>query len=80
MYGELNANKLASDMLDLTLFGCVNLGDRSYSPGIQCMIDLPHVVPFTLFCRYYGGKSNCEFTSPYGGHAFGAGLRVMVSL
>jgi len=80
MYGELNATKLASDMLDITLFGCVNLGDRSYSPGIQCMIDLPRVVPFFLFCRYFGGKSNREFTAPYYGHAFSEGLRVMVSL
>jgi len=80
LYGELSGTKLASGLVDATIFGCVNLADGSYSPGGQCTIDLPGVVPFTLFTRYFGGREKREFTTPYGGNALQMGLRVMVML
>jgi len=79
-YGEISGTELLSTTLDVSLFALINLADLSYSPTIQCTIDLPGVLPFTIFARYFGGRSDREFTSAFGGSAWQVGARIVVDL
>jgi hypothetical protein len=63
-------------MLSASLFGFSNLADRSYSTTMQLTVDLPGVLPFTVFGRYYGGRKHREFTNAFGGDAISLGLRI----
>jgi hypothetical protein len=79
-YAEISATRLLSSRLDCSLFGFINCADGSYSPTLQGTFDFPGVVPFTVFVRYFGGPTDREFTSAYGGKAWQCGLRILVSL
>lgn len=76
LYGELSGVNLWNSMLAIALFGYGNLADRSWSATIQSTIDLPGVLPFTVYGRYYGGRDGREFTNVFGGNAFSMGLRI----
>jgi hypothetical protein len=76
LYGEISGVNLANSMLAVSFFGFSNLADHSYSTTMQCTIDLPGVLPFTVFGRYYGGKKYREFTNAFGGDAISVGLRI----
>lgn len=77
---EISGNSLWSSMMDLSIFGFINLADFSFSPTIQSTFDFPGVIPFTVYLRAFGGKDDREFTSLYKGPAWQAGLRIRVEL
>jgi hypothetical protein len=76
LYGELSGINLLNSMLSMSFFGFGNLADRSYSTTIQSTLDLPGVVPFTMYGRYYGGRENREFTYAFRGKTFSMGMRI----
>jgi hypothetical protein len=75
-YGEVTGTNLLGSVLAISMFGYSNLGDGSFSTTLQATIDLPGVLPFTVFGRYAGGASDREFTSMTGGPALGGGVRI----
>jgi hypothetical protein len=79
-YSEISATGLLATTLDLSAFILINLADRSYSPTIQGTFDFPGVLPFTVFVRYFGGKSDREFTGAFGKNAWQIGARIVVNL
>lgn len=78
-YGEISANNLLQSRLDATLFSIVNAADESFSATLQGTFDLPGIIPFTLYTRYFGGKDDREFTFRYGQNSLQAGLRIIAS-
>jgi hypothetical protein len=76
LYGELSGVNLWNSMLAVAFFGFGNLADRSWSATIQSTLDLPGVLPFTIYSRYYGGRERREFTSAFGGTALSMGMRI----
>jgi hypothetical protein len=76
LYGEVTGTNLVNSTLAVSLFGFGNLADRSYSTTLQLTLDLPGVLPFTVYGRYYGGRADREFTRSFGGTAWCGGLRV----
>jgi hypothetical protein len=75
-YAELTGINLIRTTAAVSLFGFANLADGSFSTTLQFTIDLPGVVPFTVYGRYYGGGEDREFTQAFGGQAAGGGLRI----
>jgi hypothetical protein len=75
-YAEISTVRLFTSALGASVFGYANLGDGSYSATLQLAFDLPRVLPFTVYGRYFGGKEDREFTSVYGDRAFQAGIRI----
>ncbi|MBN1309691.1 MAG: hypothetical protein JXA18_17350 [Chitinispirillaceae bacterium] len=75
-YAEITGTSLLNSMLAISLFGFGNLADRSFSATLQFTLDLPGVLPFTVYGRYYGGRDDREFTRVFGGSAAGAGARI----
>jgi hypothetical protein len=75
-YAEITGVNLVASRMAVSLFGYGNLADGSYSTTLQCTFDLPRILPFTVYGRYYGGRSDREFTRAFGGSALGAGLRI----
>jgi len=76
LYGEVTGTGLLGSILSMSLFGYGNLADASYSATLQGTIDLPGVLPFTIYGRYFGGRQDREFTRPFGGEALCAGMRI----
>jgi hypothetical protein len=79
-YAELSGTGLLKSTFGVSLFGIMNLADLSYSPTLQCSFDLPRIVPFSLYARYFGGRKNRELTSAFGGSGWQLGLRIVVEL
>jgi hypothetical protein len=77
-YAELSGANLFSSLFNCSIYGFINLADRSYSTTLQGTFTLPRLVPITVFARYFGGNSDREFTSSFGGKAWAGGLRIMV--
>ncbi|MBN1982020.1 MAG: hypothetical protein JW795_10835 [Chitinivibrionales bacterium] len=77
-YAELSTTKLCTPVLGFSIFGCVNGADRSYSLTTLFSFDIPGVLPFSLYGRYFGGRQDREFTTVYGGSTLQAGVRVRV--
>jgi hypothetical protein len=75
-YGEVTGTNLLGSILAISMFGYGNLGDGSYATTLQATLDLPGVLPFTVFGKYFGGGNDREFTSLTGGPALGGGLRL----
>jgi hypothetical protein len=75
-YGEVGAVNLLSAVFSPTVFTYGNLADGSFSTTLLLTFDLPGVLPFTVYGRYYGGGNDREFTRAFGGQATGAGLRI----
>jgi hypothetical protein len=75
-YGEVTGVNLLKSMLAISAFGYGNVGDGSFSTTLQLTLDLPGVLPFTVFGRYFGGQKDREFTSLTGGQALGGGVRI----
>lgn len=79
-YGEIAGTALLGGTTAVALFGFINIADGSFSPTLQSTFDLPGVIPFTVFTRYYGGPLDREFTALFGGRVWQGGLRILVSL
>jgi hypothetical protein len=77
-YAELSGANLFSSLFNCSVYGFVNLADRSFSTTLQGTFTLPRLVPITVFARYFGGNSDREFTSTFGGNALQGGFRIMV--
>jgi hypothetical protein len=75
-YAELTGINLIRTTTAVSWFGFANLADGSFSTTLQFTLDLPGVLPFTVYGRYYGGKEDREFTQAFGGQATGGGLRI----
>jgi hypothetical protein len=75
-YAELTGVNLIRTTTAVSLFGFGNLADGSFSTTLQVTVDLPGVLPFTLYGRYYGGREDREFTQAFGGQATGGGVRI----
>jgi hypothetical protein len=75
-YGELTGVNLIRTTTTASLFGFANVADGSFSTTLQFTVDLPGVLPFTVYGRYYGGKDDREFTRAFGGQATGGGIRI----
>jgi hypothetical protein len=75
-YAELSGVNLIRTTTAVSLFGFANLADGSFSTTLQVTVDLPGVLPFTLYGRYYGGREDREFTQAFGGQATGGGVRI----
>jgi hypothetical protein len=75
-YAELTGVNLIRTTTAVSLFGFANVADRSYSTTLQFTFDLPGVLPFTVYGRYYGGREDREFTRAFGGQATGGGVRI----
>lgn len=79
-YAEVSGTKLFGSVLGVSIFGFMNIADRSYSATAQCSFTFPGIVPFSVFARYYGGADDREFTSAYGGQALQIGARIRIEL
>lgn len=75
-YAELTGVNLIRTTTAASLFGFANIADGSFSTTLQFTFDLPGVLPFTVYGRYYGGRKDREFTRAFGGQATGGGIRI----
>ena len=75
-YAEISGTKFLTSILGVGLFGYMNLADLSYSSTLQLNFDIPGVLPFSVYGRYFGGRDDREFTSAFGGEVVQGGVRV----
>lgn len=79
-YAELSATKLFNSVFGFSVFGFANIADLSFSLTAQANFTIPNIVPFSVYCRYYGVDAGREFSSYYGGQAWQLGVRVRIEL
>jgi hypothetical protein len=79
-YAEISTTKLLTSDISGALYGFMNVADLSYSATLQFSFDFPGIVPFLIYGRYYGGDTDREFTSGFGGRTWQAGIRVTAEL
>ena len=75
-YAEISSTKLFTSILGTSIFAYANLADLSYSATVQFNFAVPGVLPFSVYGRYAGGKSDREFTSLFGDEALQGGVRI----
>jgi len=78
MYAYLGLSKqdLIGTFLDATLYGVVNISDRSYTVTLKSTFDIVKFIPFSLYLAYSGGGTGKEFTIFSGDNALSATLEV----
>ncbi len=76
-YAEVATTKLVSSRLGGSWSAYANLVDGSYATTVQCNVDIPGVVPFSVYGKYFGGKHDRELTSLYNGPSLLGGLRIV---
>jgi hypothetical protein len=75
-YLALTKQDLIGTFLDATLYGVVNISDRSYTVTLKSTFDIVKFIPFSLYLAYSGGGPSKEFTIFSGDNALSATLEV----